>query len=200
MKSLGGSGIVRGVFEAGTTSRGGSAAAGEETPRSVQLSTCASSQARMAKGHFGSAPHRSDIMPVLHRPGDLRSASTSVRRFNWQRTTLTRVAAADHRATTDLDAARCALYVRAPHMPLLRSVANVGHALGWTAFMSSIGVATYTVTGNRPMFRRMTRFWAEGLARGWGMNVHAEGNHHLDPNGTYVFMANHLSHVDIVAL
>lgn len=66
--------------------------------------------------------------------------------------------------------------------------------------MSSLGVATYTVTGDRPRFRRMTRFWAEGLARGWGMRVHAEGNHHLDPNGTYVFMANHLSHVDIVAL
>jgi 1-acyl-sn-glycerol-3-phosphate acyltransferase len=85
-------------------------------------------------------------------------------------------------------------------MPLLRSVANVGHALGWTAFMSSLGVSIYTVTGNRPVFRRMTRFWAEGLARGWGMEVEAEGNHHVDPNGTYVFMANHLSHVDIVAL
>jgi 1-acyl-sn-glycerol-3-phosphate acyltransferase len=85
-------------------------------------------------------------------------------------------------------------------MPLLRSVANVGHALGWTAFMSSLGVSIYTVTGNRPVFRRMTRFWAEGLARGWGMEVVAEGNHHVDPNGTYVFMANHLSHVDIVAL
>jgi 1-acyl-sn-glycerol-3-phosphate acyltransferase len=85
-------------------------------------------------------------------------------------------------------------------MPLLRSVANAGHALGWTVFMSSLGVGIYSVTGNRPVFRRMTRFWAEGLAKGWGMQVHAHGAEQLDPDGTYVFMANHLSHVDIVAL
>lgn len=66
--------------------------------------------------------------------------------------------------------------------------------------MSSLGVAIYGVTGNRPRFRRMTRFWAEGLGRGWGMRVHSHGAEQLDPDGTYVFMVNHLSHVDIVAL
>jgi 1-acyl-sn-glycerol-3-phosphate acyltransferase len=85
-------------------------------------------------------------------------------------------------------------------MPSLRSVANAGHALGWTVFMCSVGVSVYGVTGSRPTFRRMTRFWAEGLARGWGMRVHAEGTEQLDPDGTYVFIANHMSHVDIVAL
>jgi 1-acyl-sn-glycerol-3-phosphate acyltransferase len=85
-------------------------------------------------------------------------------------------------------------------MPLLRSVANASHALGWTVFMSSLGITVYSVTGNRPVFRRMTRFWAEGLAKGWGMRVHSHGAEQLDPDGTYVFLANHLSHVDIVAL
>ena len=85
-------------------------------------------------------------------------------------------------------------------MPLLRSVANASHAVGWTVFMSSLGITVYSVTGNRPVFRKMTRFWAEGLARGWGMSVHAHGAEQLDPDGTYVFLANHLSHVDIVAL
>jgi len=66
--------------------------------------------------------------------------------------------------------------------------------------MCTLGVGAYGVTGSRPMFRRMTRFWADGLARGWGMRVHAHGAEQLDPEGTYVFMANHLSHVDIVAL
>jgi len=32
------------------------------------------------------------------------------------------------------------------------------------------------------------------------MRVHAHGTGQLDPQGTYVFMANHLSHVDIVSL
>lgn len=66
--------------------------------------------------------------------------------------------------------------------------------------MCSLGLSTYAVTGSRPIFRRMTRVWAEGLARGWGMRVHAHGTEQLDPNGTYVFMANHLSLVDIVAI
>ncbi len=66
--------------------------------------------------------------------------------------------------------------------------------------MCTLGVTTYSVTRDRPLFRRMTRLWANGLARGWGMNVVAHGHEHLRPGGPYVFVANHLSHVDIVAL
>lgn len=50
------------------------------------------------------------------------------------------------------------------------------------------------------MFRRFTRFWAEVCAAGWGMQVRAHGISRLDPRMPYVFMANHQSHVDIVAL
>jgi len=85
-------------------------------------------------------------------------------------------------------------------MSSLRSLANTGHAVGWTVLMCTLGVGVYGVTGSRATFRKMTRFWAEGLARGWGMKVAAHGVEQLDPDGTYVFMANHLSHVDIVAL
>ncbi len=66
--------------------------------------------------------------------------------------------------------------------------------------MCTLGVGVYGATGSRATFRKMTRFWAEGLARGWGMKVQAHGTEQLDPTGTYVFMANHMSHVDIVAL
>ncbi len=86
------------------------------------------------------------------------------------------------------------------HMLSLRSVANAGHAASWTILMCTLGVGVYGVTGNRPVFRRMTRFWAEGLARGWGMKVHAHGAEQLDSEAPYIFMVNHLSHVDIVAL
>jgi 1-acyl-sn-glycerol-3-phosphate acyltransferase len=85
-------------------------------------------------------------------------------------------------------------------MPSIRSVANAGHALAWTAFMVSVAFPVYTVTGDRRTFQRFQRFWAEGLARAWGMEVSARGVEQLDPSKPYVFMANHLSHVDIVAL
>lgn len=85
-------------------------------------------------------------------------------------------------------------------MPALRDIANTGHAISCTVLMCTLGVTAYGVTGSRPLFRKMTRFWAEGLARGWGMRVRAHGAEQLDGNTTYVFVANHLSHVDIVAL
>lgn len=66
--------------------------------------------------------------------------------------------------------------------------------------MCSVAVPLYSVTRDRPQFQRFQHVWAEGLARVWGMQVSAHGAERLDPSGTYVFMANHLSHVDIVAL
>ncbi|MDB4988343.1 MAG: 1-acyl-sn-glycerol-3-phosphate acyltransferase [Myxococcaceae bacterium] len=66
--------------------------------------------------------------------------------------------------------------------------------------MCSVAVPLYTVTRDRPQFQRMQRFWAHQLARAWGMQVSAQGTEQLDPSQTYVFMANHLSHTDIVAL
>lgn len=85
-------------------------------------------------------------------------------------------------------------------MRSVRPVANAGHAVGWTVFISSVALAIYGVTRNRPTFRRFTRFWAEVLAAGWGMRVRAHGVAQIDNRRPYVFMANHLSHVDIVAL
>jgi 1-acyl-sn-glycerol-3-phosphate acyltransferase len=85
-------------------------------------------------------------------------------------------------------------------MASFRSVANTGHAIGWTVFMCSTFLPIYAVTGSRSGFRWATRKWAEGMAAGWSMRVNAHGVERIDPQGTYVFMANHLSHVDIVAL
>lgn len=66
--------------------------------------------------------------------------------------------------------------------------------------MSSLALVRYGITRDQAEFRRATRTWAEGMARGWGMRVHTHGASLLDAHGTYVFMANHLSHADIVAL
>jgi 1-acyl-sn-glycerol-3-phosphate acyltransferase len=66
--------------------------------------------------------------------------------------------------------------------------------------MVSVAFPVYTVTGDRRRFQKFQRFWADGLAKAWGMEVSAHGTEQLDPSKTYVFMANHLSHADIVAL
>jgi 1-acyl-sn-glycerol-3-phosphate acyltransferase len=66
--------------------------------------------------------------------------------------------------------------------------------------MVSVAFPVYTVTGDRRRFQKFQRFWAAGLAKAWGMEVSTHGTEQLDPSKTYVFMANHLSHADIVAL
>lgn len=85
-------------------------------------------------------------------------------------------------------------------MRSVRPVANAGYVVGWTVFISSVALAVFGVTRSRSTFRRFTRLWAEVTAGGWGMRVNAHGITRLDPRATYVFMANHLSHADIVAL
>jgi len=47
---------------------------------------------------------------------------------------------------------------------------------------------------------RMTPSWSRRLAQGWGMEVEAHGRDHVEPGKTYVFMANHQSYADIVAI
>jgi 1-acyl-sn-glycerol-3-phosphate acyltransferase len=42
--------------------------------------------------------------------------------------------------------------------------------------------------------------WARGLLWSAGISVHARGLENIDPNGKYVFVSNHQSHLDILAL
>jgi 1-acyl-sn-glycerol-3-phosphate acyltransferase len=85
-------------------------------------------------------------------------------------------------------------------MASFRPFANAGHAVGWTVFLSSVALGCFSVTRSRSMFRKFTRVWAEGLAAGWGMQVRTFGGEQIAPDRPYVFIANHQSHVDIVAL
>jgi 1-acyl-sn-glycerol-3-phosphate acyltransferase len=43
---------------------------------------------------------------------------------------------------------------------------------------------------------RVARAWARTLLRVSGVRVHVEGLEHIDPAGSYVFIANHLSYMD----
>ena len=85
-------------------------------------------------------------------------------------------------------------------MPSVRPIANAGHAVGWTIVLSSVALGCFGVTRSRPMFRKFTRFWADGLAGAWGLEVRAFGTEQLALDQPYVFVANHTSLVDIVAL
>lgn len=81
-----------------------------------------------------------------------------------------------------------------------RAVANAVWTSAFTAGMCSYSIGHQLVRREPALFRRHTRLWARGVARGVGLDVQAFGTWRLDSEGTYVFMANHQSHVDIVAL
>lgn len=85
----------------------------------------------------------------------------------------------------------------------MRVPTSVGRWLftvGWTGGQSAMALARTVVTGDHGWVNRMTPGWAHGLARAWGMEVVAHGRHHVKAGETYVMMANHRSHTDIVAL
>lgn len=81
-----------------------------------------------------------------------------------------------------------------------RAVVNYVFTTSFTAGMSAYALAWQLVREDPALFRKHTRAWARGLARGIGLEVQAYGTWRLDPEGTYVLMANHQSHVDIPAL
>lgn len=70
----------------------------------------------------------------------------------------------------------------------------------FTGAYASYAIGVHAVTGDAPKFRARERTWASVLARGWGMQVERFGGDDLDPGSPYIFMANHQSQVDIVAL
>jgi 1-acyl-sn-glycerol-3-phosphate acyltransferase len=70
----------------------------------------------------------------------------------------------------------------------------------WTASVAAGLIGVHALTGDGERFRRLERTWADVLATAWGMRVSSYGAEQLDPRGTYIFMANHQSHTDIVAL
>lgn len=83
---------------------------------------------------------------------------------------------------------------------MLREMANAAFGVGWTAGWAGSALAKGMVTGDMGVVNEWTPRWARGLARGWRMPVRAFGAELLEPDGTYVFMSNHQSHVDIIAL
>lgn len=70
----------------------------------------------------------------------------------------------------------------------------------WTIGTAAAALVRGVVTRDHGAVARMTPGWSRRMAAAWGMEVQARGRENVDPDETYVFMANHQSHVDIVAI
>ncbi len=81
-----------------------------------------------------------------------------------------------------------------------RGLFNLVFTYGWTAGLASAVIARQTIKEDARSFRAMEQKWATVLAKAWGVHVTTYGAEKVDPNATYIFMGNHQSQVDIVAV
>lgn len=61
------------------------------------------------------------------------------------------------------------------------------------------GITSYAVSFFDPLERkqaRLAQLWAKTLLTSSGIKVIVEGLEHIDPAGSYIFIANHLSYID----
>lgn len=65
--------------------------------------------------------------------------------------------------------------------------------LGLAAFLSLYAMAR----PDSPFIERIIRFWSRAFLLAAGTRLSIEGQHKVDRNGQYVFVANHLSNLDI---
>jgi 1-acyl-sn-glycerol-3-phosphate acyltransferase len=79
----------------------------------------------------------------------------------------------------------------------------VGNALvtfSWTGVMATYVVGYQMVHPDARALERHSQKWARGLARGWGVSIHAYGVDRIPSDSGCVLIANHQSYADIVAL
>src|SRR5579875_1187826 len=65
-----------------------------------------------------------------------------------------------------------------------------------TIFFGSISLAVSFFDETGRIQIRVARAWARTLLRVSGVRVHVEGLEHIDPEGSYIFIANHSSYMD----
>lgn len=65
-----------------------------------------------------------------------------------------------------------------------------------TIFFGSISLIVSFFDHTGAVQIRVARAWARTLLAAGGVRVHVEGLEHVDPNGSYVFVANHSSYYD----
>ncbi len=82
----------------------------------------------------------------------------------------------------------------------LPPIVNTVGGIGLTGLYSAGSLVDAAVHRDGYRVRRWKEPWCRALARFWDMPVHVFGAERLDPEGIYLYMANHQSNVDIVAV
>lgn len=85
-------------------------------------------------------------------------------------------------------------------MQLIWSIIVVPLALFTTAFMATVSVLLSILPNRRHWQFACSRAWSYLLLAMAGIRVRVSGLEHLDPNRSYVFVANHQSYSDIWSL
>ncbi len=70
----------------------------------------------------------------------------------------------------------------------------------WTALVTVSAVCIAKLRADRKYITEGERFWARGLLKAWGVEVHADHLERLPAEGNYIVMANHQSHADVPIL
>ncbi len=84
---------------------------------------------------------------------------------------------------------------------MLRSMFNTLFALFWTAWCTSWAILKQYVSGDTTVVRRATvDWWARGLVRLWPMHLEVKGKENIPQDEPCVYVCNHQSYADIVAL
>jgi 1-acyl-sn-glycerol-3-phosphate acyltransferase len=81
-----------------------------------------------------------------------------------------------------------------------RGAANSATAIVETLGLSVAGIATYPFSPSGDAYLALARLWGRSLFRAWGVTLHAEGAGQVDFGQPQVYMCNHQSHTDILAL
>ena len=84
-------------------------------------------------------------------------------------------------------------------MPVPTTLGKVVYGAGFTVSICSFAIAR-ELLGRERAVRDMTRTWSHHLSSVVGLTVRTYGAENLDPTKPCVIMANHQSHMDILAL
>ncbi|MBI5482140.1 MAG: 1-acyl-sn-glycerol-3-phosphate acyltransferase [Deltaproteobacteria bacterium] len=82
----------------------------------------------------------------------------------------------------------------------IRGLANAATAIVETVGLSLAGIATYPFSPGGDAYLALARLWGRSLFRAWGIKLRVEGSEKVDFDRPQIYMCNHQSHTDILAL
>ena len=82
----------------------------------------------------------------------------------------------------------------------IRGLANSATAVFETVALSLAGIASYPISPTGDAYLALARLWGRSLFRAWGVKLRVEGREKVDFDEPKIYMCNHQSHTDILAL